>query len=53
MHKYLIALPCFRGAKGFNHPTILVAAKDANDAVTLARHLRPHANIGDIKQVNY
>jgi hypothetical protein len=53
MHKYLIALPCFRNAKGFNHQTILVSAKDKNDAVALARHLRPHANIGDIKQVNY
>lgn len=53
MNKYLIALPCFRGAKGFNHLTILVAAKDENDARDLARHLRPHANIGDVKQVNY
>jgi hypothetical protein len=53
MPKYLIALPCFKGAKGFNHPTILVAAKDDSDAVALARHLHPHANIGDIKQVNY
>lgn len=53
MNKYLIALPCFPGAKGFNHPTILVAAKNKRDAVALARHLRPHANIGDIKQVNY
>ena len=53
MRKYLIALPCFRGAKGFNHQTILVSAKDKNDAVSIARHLRPHANIGDIKQVNY
>lgn len=51
MTEYLIALPCFRGAKGFCHPTILVAAKDKNDAIALARHLRPHANIGDIKQV--
>lgn len=53
MQKYLIALPCFRGAKGFNHPTILVAAKDENDAIAIARHLRPHAHIGDIKRVNY
>ncbi len=51
--KYLIALPIFRGDKGFNHPTILVSAKDERDAAALARHLRPHANIGDIKQVNY
>lgn len=53
MHKYLIALPIFRGDKGFNHPTILVSAKDERDAVALARNLRPHANIGDIKRVNY
>ena len=53
MLKYLIALPCFRNAKGFNHQTILVSAKDAKDAAALARHLRPHAIIGDIKQVNY
>ena len=53
MKRYLIALPCFRGAKGFNHQTILIAAKDENDARTLARHLRPHDNIGEIKIVNY
>jgi hypothetical protein len=53
MKKYLIALPSLHGQKGFNCPTILVAAKDKNDAIALARHLRPHANIGDIKQVNY
>ena len=53
MTKYLIALPSFRGQKGFNCPTILVAAKDEKDAIALARHLRPHANIGDVKQVNY
>lgn len=53
MNKYLIALPIFRGDKGFNHPTILVSAKDATAAAALARHLRPNANIGDIKQVNY
>ena len=50
---YLVALPCSHGAKGFNHPTILVAAKDERDAMALARHLRPHNNIGDIKRVNY
>ncbi len=53
MHKYLIALPISPGAKGFNHRTVLVAAKSERDAVALARHLRPHDNIGDIKQVNY
>lgn len=53
MTKYLIALPSFRGQKGFNCPTILVTAKDKNDAIALARHLRPHANIGDVKPVNY
>jgi hypothetical protein len=53
MNKYLIALPIFKGAKGFNHPTILVSAKNEQDAAALARHLRPHDNIGDIKEVNY
>ena len=53
MNKYLIALPCFRGAKGFTHQTILVAAKDERDAIALAHHLRPNANIGEIKHVNY
>ena len=53
MNKYLIALPSFRSQKGFNCSTILVSAKDERDAVDLVRHLRPHANIGDIKQVNY
>jgi hypothetical protein len=51
--KYLVALPCFKGSKGFNHRTILVAAKDERDAVALVRHLKPHDNVGDIKQVNY
>lgn len=53
MHKYLIALPCSRNAKGFNHRTILVSAKNEIDAAALARHLRPHDIIGDIKRVNY
>lgn len=50
---YLIALPIFPSAKGFSHQTILVSAKNKNDAIALARHLRPNNNIGDIKQVNY
>lgn len=49
MPQYLVALPTFRGSKGFNHPTILVSAKDENDARALVRHLKPHDNIGDIK----
>lgn len=53
MSKYLIALPCFPGQKGFNHRTVLVSAKNEQDAVALASHLCPHAYIGDIKQVNY
>ena len=52
-YSYLIALPCFPNDKGFNHQTILVSAKDKADAIALARYLRPHANIGDIKRVNY
>jgi len=51
--KYLIALPVFRGAKGFNHQTILVSAKDEDDARDIAKHLKPHSNIGDIKKVDY
>jgi len=50
---YLVALPSFRGAKGFNHQTVLVSAKDENDAWDAARHLKPNANIGDIKKVDY
>lgn len=50
---YLVALPTFKGSKGFNHQTILVSAKDMNDAVKLVRHLKPCYYIGDIKQVNY
>jgi hypothetical protein len=53
MYKYLIALPSFCNAKGFNHRTILVSAKNKIDAMALARHLCPHDNIGDIKRVNY
>ena len=53
MKKYLIALPAFYGQKGFNCPTILVSAKDERDAVSIAIHLRPGANIGDIKTVDY
>jgi len=49
MKQYWIALPCFRGARGFNHPTILVSAKDERDAIDLVRHLRPNSNIGDIR----
>lgn len=50
---YLLALPGFRGRKGFNCPTILVSAKDEDDARSIVRHLRPSDHIGDIKQVNY
>ena len=52
--KYLIALPTFHGFKGFNCPTILVSAKNEEDAVTLVRHLRGNnVRIGDIKKVTY
>lgn len=53
MKRFLIALPAFPFAKGFCHQTILVLAKDENDAIAQVRHLKPHANIGDIKQVKY
>ena len=52
-NKYLIALPSFRGSKGFNHRTILVSAISKQDAIDLACHLRPGENIGDIKKVDY
>jgi hypothetical protein len=51
--KYLVALPTFRGSKGFNHPTILVSATSIEDAKDLVKHLRPGHFIGDIKIVNY
>lgn len=51
--KYLVALPSFRGSKGFCHRTVLVSATDKNDAESIARSLKPHDNIGDIKEVNY
>lgn len=53
MSNYLIALPSFQNQKGFNCQTILVSAKDERVAVSIARHLRPQTNIGDIKKVNY
>lgn len=53
MTKYLIALPCFPKSKGFNHPTILVSAKNESEAIAIARHLRPGDHIGDIKPVSY
>jgi hypothetical protein len=50
MKEYLFALPIFPNAKGiFNHPTILVRAKNFNDAINLVRHLKPNANIGEHK----
>ena len=51
--KFLVALPTFKGSKGFYHQTILVPAKDLADYVALVNYLKPHSNIGDIKQVNY
>jgi len=52
--KYLIALPSFPNGKGFCHQTILVSAKDENDAINLVFHLKGNRiNIGDIKEVDY
>jgi hypothetical protein len=51
--KYLIALPCFKIEKGFNHRTCLVTAKNELEAIKIARHLHPNDNIGEIKPVNY
>lgn len=48
--QYLIALPCFPGEKGFCHRTILVRAKDRNDAIDQAKHHHPNSYIGDIKE---
>lgn len=50
---YLVALPTFKGAKGWCHQTILVSALNENDAIKLVKHLKPHDNIGDIKIVDY
>lgn len=56
-NKYLIALPSYHGAKGFNHPTILVSATDEPDAINLVYHIKRNSNwpviIGDVKQVDY
>jgi hypothetical protein len=51
--KYLVALPCFKGSKGFNHRTVLVKAKNKNDAISIVRSLKPHDNIGEIEEVDY
>ena len=53
LKKYLVALPCSRGEKGFNHPTVLVSAKSETDAKNIVRHIRPNSHIGDVKIVNY
>lgn len=54
MKKYLVALPSFPNAKGFNHRTILVSELDVSGAAALARHIVGWGvNIGDIKEVSY
>ena len=53
MKKYLVALPAFPKEKGFCHQTILISAKDKDDAIDLVRILKPNSNIGDIKEVDY
>jgi hypothetical protein len=52
-NKYLVALPCFPNAKGFSHQTILLYARNIDDARCLAKILKPRSNIGDIKKVDY
>ncbi len=52
-NKYLVALPAFPREKGFNHRTILVSAKDEDEARVIVHRLKPHDNIGDIKKVDY
>ena len=56
--KFLIALPIFAGSKGFNHPTILVSARNKESAVIKAIGIlesrgKKMINIGDIKRVKY
>jgi len=51
MKKYLIALD--RWATNFCCRTILVSAKDENEAYSIARHLKPNDSLGIIKEVNY
>ena len=57
LKKFLVALPSFRGQKGFCCQTILVSAKDEQDAIALVYHHKGTSKwgviIGDIKQVNY
>lgn len=53
MYKYLIALPCFKGSKGFCHETILISAKNKIEAIKIVTYLKPNSNIGDIKVVDY
>lgn len=53
MYKYLIALPCFKGSKGFCHQTILISAKNEIEAIKIVKHLKPNSIIGDIKVVDY
>ena len=50
---YLVALPSFRNGKGFCHRTVLVKAKDEDEARVIAMELKPNNNIGDIKKVDY
>jgi putative AlgH/UPF0301 family transcriptional regulator len=50
--KFLIALPSFPCKKNFNHPTILLEAKNEMDALDLLFHLRPHTrHVGKIKEM--
>lgn len=47
---YLVALPSFHGEKGFNHPTVLVRARDEFDAASYARRLKGRSFVGDVKK---
>jgi hypothetical protein len=51
MKKYLIALSHTKD--NFNHPTILVSAKDEVDAISIVKNLKPKEPIGKIKEVFY
>lgn len=51
--KYLVALPTFKGGKGFCHPTILVSASSEEEAKETALRLSKERFVGDAKIVDY
>lgn len=51
--KFVVALPSFGCMKGFNCRTILVSAKDKNEAMSIACRLSGRQFCGDVKEVFY